>query len=191
MIPPYPLQWPDGTRRATTPGDAQFRTTRANAMDNVEKSLAAFARDSGIKVSDIQITSNVAGIRSAEPADTGVAVWFQWDGDLRCIAIDRYRKVDWNLQAIHHIIEADRTKIRHGGLEIVRASFRGMAFALPAPGSIPWWTTLGVKPDATPDQITAAYRTKARVQQLQMGNDDARAELNVARDKGLAERTGV
>jgi hypothetical protein len=187
MIPPFPLLWPEGQRRTQKPGDAQFRTTRSAAMDNVEKSLAAFARDSNIRVSGIQITSNVAGVRGEEPQDAGVAVWFEWDGDQRCIAIDRYRKVDWNLQAIHHIIEADRTKIRHGGLEIVRASFRGLAQALPAPGSIHWTATLGIGPDSTPDQITAAYRAKAR-ELGATGNDAARAELNVARDKALAER---
>ncbi len=47
---------------------------------------------------------------------------------------------------------------------------------------------LGISPDATPDQITAAYREKARALGAS-GDEAARTELNVARDKALAERT--
>jgi hypothetical protein len=51
-----------------------------------------------------------------------------------CIPVDRYAKVEANLQAIHHIIEARRTELRHGTLALVRATFTGFV-ALPAPGA--------------------------------------------------------
>ena len=182
MIAPYPLLWPDGVPRTAKPGDALFSTTRAKAMDNVEASLVAFGRDSGIKVGEVHITSNVAGLRGGEPDDAGVAVWFTWDGATRAIAVDRYKKVEWNLQAIHHILEADRTKMRHGGINFLRASFRSHIAALPAPGAKPWYEVIGVAASATPAEIDEAY--KARVRILAGQNDHAQlSELNVARDQ--------
>jgi len=187
LPPPYPLLWPEGQRRTGRPGEAQFRTTRHQAIQNVEKSLEDFGRDSGIRVGGVQITSSVAGLRSGEPADPGVAIWFFWDGDLRCIAVDRYSKVEWNLQAIHHVLEADRTKIRHGGLEMVRAAWRGLTLALRAPGDRPWHEVLGVPATATADQIDAAWKARAR-DLAARGDEVQMKELNVARDKAKKER---
>jgi DnaJ-domain-containing protein 1 len=95
----------------------------------------------------------------------------------------RYRLVEWNLQAIHHVLEAERTKLRHGGLDLVRTSFRGFA-ALPAPpGKKAWHDVLGVKPDAAPAQISEARKRLARVH-----HDDAAMmqAINVAHDDGMA-----
>lgn len=183
LPPPYPLAWPDGQRRTAKPGDAQFRSTRVQAIGNVETSLSAFGKDSGIKVSSIQITSNVAGLRGGEPDDRGVSVWFFWDGEMRCIAVDRYCLVEWNLQAIHHVLEAERTKLRHGGLDLVRTSFRGFA-ALPAPpGKKEWWQVLGVKPDANATQISEARKRLAR----EHHEDPAMMQaINVAHDEGMS-----
>lgn len=188
LIPPYPLLWPEGIPRTKEPGDAQFRTTRAAAMDNVESSLAALAKDSGIRVTAIAITSNVAGLRETQPKDPGVSVWFEWDGDMRCIAVDRYRKVEWNLQAIHHLIEADRTKIRHGGLAMVRAAYRGMSMIMALRGPEKGWREvlgLGSGP-VTPADVQAYYKARAR-ELAQRGDHLQLQELNVARDQALKE----
>jgi DnaJ-domain-containing protein 1 len=97
------------------------------------------------------------------PTDPGVAVYFRWDDDDRCFAIDRYTTVEANIQAMHHIIEAERVKLRHGGLTFVRASMATFA-GLPPPGKVASnavedpWTVLGVKQNDPPDVIKAAYR---------------------------------
>lgn len=182
---PYPLVWPESLPRSKNRGDAQFRTTLSAALDNVMKSLAAFGKDTGVPVSRINVTSNVAGLLNRAPSDPGVAVWFLWDGAGRCFAVDRYVKVEWNLQAIHHIIEAERTKLRHGGMNIVRQSFRSFAAALPAPGDKPWWQVIGCKPDASDDEMQAAYRARARELHAR-GDEGQMQELNVARDKARA-----
>lgn len=129
-FPPYPLAWPDGLPRTERKASSQFRTSLSAAINNVKKSLAAFGSDTGKAVSEVAVTSNVAGIAFEPPKDTGVAVWFEWEGAQRCIAVDRYPKVEDNLQAIHHILEARRTEMRHGGLHIVRQTFKGFV-ALP------------------------------------------------------------
>src|SRR5690606_25492676 len=101
------------------------------ALANVEDSLRRFAADSGKKIEGLVISSNVS-LGDRRPADPGVAVWFSWDGMQICIPVDRYTSVEANLQAIHHVIEARRTELRHGTLALVRATFQGFR-SLPAP----------------------------------------------------------
>lgn len=168
---------------------SQFRTQLKGALDNVQKSVAAFARDSGKKIEGLVISSNVT-LGVERPADTGVAVWFTWDGMTVCIAVDRYSKVEDNLQAIHHVIEARRTELRHGGLNIVRAAFSGFT-ALPSPAGArrrPWRDVFGYSSTelVTPDLIEARYRALARERHPDTGGStDAMAELNRARDEAL------
>ncbi|MGL5446578.1 MAG: J domain-containing protein [Rhabdaerophilum sp.] len=186
-IPPYPLAWPDGLPRTENKAESQFRTSLSGALENVRKSLASFGGDTGRKVTDVVITSNVGGISLDAPKDTGVAIWFEWDGERRCIAVDRYRKVQCNLQAIHHILEARRTEMRHGGLHIVRQTFKGFA-ALPAPEQ--WWQVLGVAIQATAAEIKAAYRERAQTAHPDKGGSEAAmARLNAARDAGMQNPT--
>lgn len=190
MIPPYPVQWPEGQRRSERRRDSQFRTSLSKAMENVHRSLTKFGEDSGAKVTDIMITSNAA-IGNMRPADPAVAVWFRWDGDMRCIAVDRYPKVEDNLQAIHHVIEARRTEVRHAGIEVARRTFRGFRAALPGPddlGADPF-TLLGLARPAREEQIRGAWRERVRKARLD-GKEDLVTRLNIARDKALAEAAG-
>ena len=186
-LPPYPLTWPDGLPRTERKAGSQFRTSLSAAIKNVQKSLAAFGADTGRAVSDVSVTSNVAGIAFEPPKDTGVAVWFNWEGAQRCIAVDRYPKVEDNLQAIHHILESRRTEMRHGGLHIVRSAFKGFV-ALPAPaGAKSWREVLGLTGQVTAVQIDQAYRSKAPSAHPDTGGSAAAmAELNRARAEAKA-----
>ena len=158
----YPLAWPDGWTRTKHPGKSKFKKTLPGALANVEKSLELFAKDSKEKIAGVVISSNVT-LGSFNPKDAGVAVYFEWSGIATCIAVDRYLKVEENLQAIHHCIEAERVKLRHGGINLVRAAFRGYA-SLPPPGSggslVDWWVVLGVKKDAPRGAVEQAYKSK-------------------------------
>ena len=66
-------------------------------------SVRLFGTDPGKTVTEVIPSSNVTGIAGKAAADPGVAVWFTWQGEYRCIAVDRYSKVEWNLQAIHRV----------------------------------------------------------------------------------------
>jgi len=178
----FPLAWPPAFPRSTRRETGQFKTTLEGALRNVEDSLRRFGADSGKVVSALVISSNYTlGVRS--PADPGVAVYFTWDGLQVCIPVDRYATLAANLQAIHHIVEARRTELRHGTLHVVRATFRGFA-ALPAPGGKPWWNVLDVPSMATREQIDAAYRRLAAERHPDRGGSDTMmAELNAARDE--------
>lgn len=188
MTTAYPLTWPDGLPRSERKATSQFKTTLSVALNNVQSALNAFGRDSSKPVSNIVLSSNVT-LGSAMPADTGVAAWFTWEGSQRCIAVDRYPKVQDNLQAIYHILEARRTEMRHGGLNIVRQTFKGFV-ALPAPeGSKGWREVLGfgVSEPVKLAEAEQAYRVKASLAHPDKGGTtEAMAALNRARAEAKA-----
>lgn len=187
----FPLTWPNTMPRTRTSVKSQFRTSLNSALGNVRNSLIAFSRDSGKKIEGLVISSNVT-LGEQKPTDPGVAVWFSWDGLSVCIAVDRYPKVEDNLQAIHHVIEARRTEFRHGGLHIVRATFTGFA-ALPSPAGThkkPWRDVLGFHDVQLPSKgaIDSAWREKAKAAHPDTGGSaDAMAQLNRAREEALRE----
>lgn len=182
----WPLSWPEGFPRAREREKGQFRTTLAGALENVRSSLLAFGRDSGSPVAGIVLSSNVS-LGESRPADPGIAVWFTWDGEQRCIPVDRYDTPAANLQAIHHVLEARRTELRHGTLSLVRATFKGFIPALPAPGR-PWREVLGLGAHPGLAAIETAYRELARARHPDAGGShEAMAELNAARAAALKE----
>ena len=189
----FPLSWPPGFPRKQYRDAGQFKTTLASALKNVQDSLRKFASDSGKKLDGLVISSNVT-LGVMNPADPGVSVWFTWDGLQVCIPVDRYTKVEANLQAIHHIIEARRVELRHGTLALVRASFAGFK-ALPAPAGKDWRSVLqfvekGNVP-ITKDDVIRAHRNLAGLHHPDKGGSDAKmAELNAARDQALKEIEG-
>lgn len=187
---PYPLQWPEHMPRfKASRENGQFRTSLSTAIKNVRDSLRRFAADSGKSMADVVISSNVT-LGADHPKDPGVAVWFVWDGMTVCIPVDRYAKVEANLQAIHHIIEARRVELRHGTLALVRASFSGF-LALPAPAARSWRDVLEIVTSGpiVEDNVEQAYRrlAKARHPDSPGGSTKAMAELNIARDQALKE----
>lgn len=186
----FPLTWPATMPRTKTPVKSQFRTSLNGALNNVRDSLFAFSRDSGKKIEGLVISSNVT-LGEQKPADPGVAVWFTWDGLSVCIAVDRYPKVEDNLQAIHHVIEARRTELRHGGLHIVRATFTGFA-ALPSPDAKKSWREVllfgsdMLRPNR--DMVEKRYRELAKERHPDAGGSaEAMSELNAAKAEALKE----
>jgi len=156
----FPLEWPAGIARNARRQRANFRVTMSRAVEDTRDALRLFSRDTGKGVSEIVISSNVT-LGVSRPADPGIAMYFRWDGDMRCIAVDKYDRPEDNLRAIYYIIEARRLEHRHGGLAIVRAAFKGF-LALPPGAAGDWREVLGIGPDATFEEAQAAYRAKAR-----------------------------
>lgn len=159
----YPLHWPSDFPRTKSVTGSRFKTSIAGALKNVNDELRRFGSDSGKPVSSLVISSNVS-LAEQHPKDGAVAVYFRWENMDCCIAVDRYTYPEENLQAISLIVESQRTQLRHGGLNIVRASFRGFT-ALPPPADgkplaiANWWVTLGFKnAPTTLAEAEAAYR---------------------------------
>ena len=188
MTQAYPLHWPEAWPRTKSPQASRFKTTLHRAIGNVEDELQRFANDSGKKIEGLVISSNFS-LTERNPHDSGVAVYFTWDGIATCIAVDRYSKIEENLQAIFHCVEAERTKLRHGGLNLVRAAFRGYA-ALPPPGaSRPWRSVLGLGEGASLADAEAAFRrrSKERHPDKPGGSHEAMAELTAAMERARKE----
>lgn len=186
----YPLQWPDNIPRSIKREKSAFKTTLHSALNNVSDSLRKFGNDSGKAVTDIVLSSNCT-LGAARPADSGVAAWFVWAGESVCIPVDRYLLPEENLQAIHHIIEARRTELRHGTLHLVKATMKGFK-ALPPPlghkPRRPWTEVLDLPATAKKDEIETAYRTKAKQAHPDAGGSDAAMqELSQAKQEANSQ----
>lgn len=189
MTQAYPLHWPKEWPRTTKTGSSQFKTSLSGALNNVQKALAHFSNDSGKKIENMVISSNVT-LGEQKPSDPGVAIYFTWDGITTCIAVDRYTKVEDNLQAIFHVLEAERTKLRHGGLNLVRAAFRGYAALPPPSSSKPWWEVLMVDKNAHITVIEVKFKALAKKYHPDMGGDPNKmAELNNAYMEAKKEKS--
>lgn len=187
-ITAHPLAWPATFPRAKYRERGAFKTALPSAIKNVQGSLRMFASDSGKKLENLVISSNVSlGVDA--PADPGVAVWFTWDGLQVVIPVDRYQTVASNLQAIHHILEARRVELRHGTLALVRATFQGF-LALPAPEAAkPWRTVLKLPAGAVSElDLKGAYRREASAAHPDKGGSDmAMASVNAAYEQAKKE----
>lgn len=154
----YPLQWPEDISRTENPErNNRFDTTLHRAMGKVEKLLELMAKDSGIDITDITFTSNVT-LGTLNSEDKGVCVYYTWGTQQMCIPVDRYDRVEHNLIAIHHMLEADRTKVRHGGVEFVMAEKRGKMNLLGDGSKKNWWDVLDIGPHSSMSQISERYR---------------------------------
>lgn len=184
-IEAYPLKWPGGWPRTTRPETSRFKTTLAAALKNVNSSLKLFGSDSGRAVTEIVISSNVS-LGSDNPKDAGVSVWFMWDGELRSIPVDKYKKVQENLQAIHLIVESRRTELRHGGLHILRQAFAGFKALPERAGGKNCWDVLGIPQSKDRDKIMTRYRELLKTAHPDGGGtQELTDELIQAKDQAL------
>lgn len=213
MTQAYPLAWPEGWKRTPWTGqkEGQFRKgstnvsrgTTAKRIDmpeavkrlfyELERLGVKYPRDDAVISTNLRLNaSGLPRMDQGEPNDRGVAVyWKTPKGEPRVMAIDVYNRVADNIAAIAATLEAMRAIERHGGALVMDRAFSGFT-ALPAPtGKRPWWVVLGVNETASAEQIKAAW--KAGVAKYHPdkpgGSHDLVAEINAARDAGLAART--
>ena len=171
------------------------RKTELSMNDATVRVLSELER-MGIDRQDIVISTNIElrldGLPRSNrraPDDPGVAVYWRWSKgrgtETRCMAIDRYDRVEDNLAAVAATLDAMRAIERHGGATILDRAFMGFA-ALPAPES--WWQVLGLKgPSPTRQEIEQAHRRLIMEHHPDRGGDGEKAaRINRARDQGLA-----
>lgn len=121
----YPLAWPAALPRHE--GDRRTVGTLASlnrSMADLQDSLQLFASETGLPIARVIVSSNVT-LGDPRPEDPGVAVYFDWDGCPRCVAVDEFTTVESNLRAVYSFIERCRLDLRNGGLPIVRAVLHG------------------------------------------------------------------
>lgn len=206
----FPLCWPAGVARVAPSdrrraafahrGDSSLnQLTVYRALGRLNAEIAAFTRRGHnwrINPEKVVVSMNLRVRKDGgpvaeqkEPYDPGAAVYFELDGERRCVASDKWDRVADNIAGIAAAIGALRGLERWVNDANVRAAFKGF-LALPDPNRVDWRKILGVKNgDATPDGVRAAYRRLAveRHPDHEGGSEALMAELNLARDQALAE----
>lgn len=211
IIPRHPLHWPAGWRRteASQRERAKFSKSvrqygkhsdgREYAYDRKQALTIAEATQRvleelgrmGVASDDIVISSNLRlrldgmpASGQANPEDCGAAVYWRHGAGTRCMAVDRYDRVQDNLAAIAATLDALRAVERHGGATILDRAFTGFV-ALPAPRA--WWQVLELPgPNPTREQLESAHRRLISKHHPDKGGDaETAADINTARDQGM------
>lgn len=167
MAEAYPLAWPQGWPRAKEPESSKFKQTPEKARIFL---VAEVERLGGIY---LVISTNIELRRDGfpyanrrNPADRGVAIYFQLKGRSMVFACDRYKEVHDNMYAIGLTVEALRGIERWGASQMMERAFSGFtalppAIEMPA-AKRPWWEVLGVNVCSSPEQIRNARNELAR-----------------------------
>ncbi len=173
-----------GSKRVTMPA------ARERLLDQLER---LGATGDWIVSTNVELTNyGMPRAGRSEPADPGVAVYFQLRDKDRVLACDRWLTVAENIAAIAAHIDAIRRVDRYG-VGTLDQAFAGYD-ALPPPGAvakIPWRKVFGLDEAVTPNrgELDRLYRQMAQQfhPDLQGGSHDAMAMLNAARDEALQE----
>lgn len=197
----YPLSWPAGWKRAVSRQRAAFSTrtyvacgghSRAkpldigDGLDRLQDELGRLGATHVVISTNLRVNRDGSITRNqAMPTDPGVAVYFRVKGQQRCMACDVWTRIPDNMAAVAGTIKALRAVDRYG-VGTVEQAFAGYT-AIGHAAAADWWLELGVSPQATCEQIQAAYLAKARqVHPDAGGSHEAMARLNAARDAAIA-----
>lgn len=189
----YPLSWPAGRARASHRAASRFKVSSfTRVRDELLNELKLMKARNVILSSNLKLRLDGLPLANqAQPSDPGVAVYFTTaDGIDVAFACDRWRKIEDNMQAIAHTIDALRGIARWGTGDMVKAAFSGFA-ALPAArvASASWWDVLGVVQHAPGQVIHDAFRALVlRHHPDRGGEPDKMVEINRAYDSFKRER---
>jgi hypothetical protein len=157
----WPQQWPRTAARERT---SRYKVTCADARDRLLQQLKLLGATARIISTNIPVRNDGLPRRDiVEPADPGVAVYWEAEGKQHVIACDRWDKVRDNMRACGLAIEALRAMQRSGATQIMDKIYTGFA-ALPADaGASSWRSVLEFAADAviTADVLRKRYELLA------------------------------
>ena len=165
-----PLDWPRGWERTEWRRPGPFDDTtlyveingKGYGRNGVLAELRLLGADDVVVSTNLQLRRDgLPYSNQKQPADPGVAVWFNLGGEERVLACDRYDRVEQNLRAIVVHVAAMRGMERWGVGSMAQA-FAGFTPLPEQAGGRPWWEILGVERTASIGQIESAYRRRAR-----------------------------
>lgn len=176
MIDSFPLAWP--ALRPRTPGHkrrpAKFSLSLAAARDALLDELRLLGAKNIVVSTMCPVKRDGFLYADArEPADPGVAVYFDRPSGPFVIACDTYTRVRWNLRAVGVTVEALRAIQRHGATEMLEQAFTGFA-ALPPAGPRHWSDVFGVPRSASSEIVRAEYRHLVKQHHPDTGGDAER-----------------
>lgn len=192
-ITAYPLTWPAGWKRTPVPRRSQYGDrSLATARNAITHEVRLLGGTKLIISSNLELRlDGLPRSGQRQPADRGVAVYFQYKGRPVAFACDKWIAVEDNLWAIGLALGAIRQIERTGASEMLDRAFQGFD-ALPAPGQTAgesWWDVLGVSPDADAFDIRSAYRVLVKQHHPDTGGD-ATAFDRVQRAYDVAMKRG-
>lgn len=187
----YPLHWPTGWPRTKRPSPSRFDRDRSMsaATTALQEELDRLGATSPVLSANVVLRLD-GRPRSGQgqPDDRGVALYFKLKGKDCVLACDRWDRAECNVYAIAKHIEALRGQQRWGvgTLDQAFTGYRALPETAGQGINRPWWEVLGVGPDATVDEIQAAFRRRAKVCHPDRGGSStAWQELHAARDQAL------
>ena len=183
MTEAYPLQWPAGRPRTHYPAQSKFGVrTIDQAVRLVREEIRRLKGGSAVISSNMRLRlDGLPYSNQAQPQDKGVSVFFSYNDRSMCFSCDRWDKVQDNIYAIAKTIEALRGIERWGSGDMMQQAFTGFV-ALPPQESA--WYILGIKENASINEIEAAYKAKAKTEHPDAGGSTKRFQ----RVRGAYER---
>ncbi len=188
----YPLYWPEGWPRTELQKvkRAQFKDRSVfTARRELESEVRKFGGRELIISSNLELKlDGTPRSGQKQPADKGVAVFFERKNEPMALACDVYSTVEDNLWALVRTLDALRQIERDGSPALINRAFKGFV-ALPDPDARQWWEVLGVEKTAGNDEIKAAYRNLARRYHPDAGGDAVMFDqVQKAYDLAMAKR---
>src|SRR5688572_8743159 len=179
----FPLQWPAGQPRTASRNKGKFARTLTNARVQLIKEVQLAGG------SNILISSNYGGLSGREPADPGVAVYFNRRGKRLGMGCDRWLIVAHNLSALANTVEAMRGIDRWGCGHLMEQAFAAFE-ALPPPAA-GWRELLELGNKFCVADVEGAYRRLSKTYHPDAGGDAVKfTMLAEARKQALRELEG-
>ena len=165
MADAYPLSWPPHRPRTGHRQQSKFKVQSfARVRDELMNQLKLLGAKGIVLSTNLRLRQDGLPLASqANPEDPAVAVYFTYKTRQVCFACDRWRRIEDNMQAVRHTIDALRGIARWGTGDMVDAAFSGFK-ALPNESIVtapPWHMVLGVPENASAEAISDAFRLLA------------------------------
>ena len=190
MTEAYPLQFPEHKKRTNYPESSRFRVSSfAVVRDELMRELKMLGAKNVVLSTNIPLRQDgLPYANTRQPEDKGVAVYFSYKDKSMCFACDRWKKIEDNIQAVRHTINARRGIARWGSGDMLEAAFTGFQ-ALEAPLGKEWWDILQVNRNTTPEACELMYRQLSRKHHPDAGGSaEKMAELNNAISEARLEK---
>lgn len=174
QIDHYPLEWPLAYKRKEKRIDSKFD----QSPEKAQSFLRAEATRMGLK--NLIISCNVPQKKdgylwsdqcNAILKDPGVAIYFEYAGELKSMCCDTYKRVWENIYAIGKSIENLRAIDRYGVSDFLANAFMGFKQIPANVNGTKWWEILGLAQDATIEEIKVAYKTLAKTKHPDKGGN--------------------
>lgn len=193
MIESFPLSWPLGykTTKSHDRKQSRFDQTAEKVQKYLREELSRLGAEKIVISTNVQLRKDgyfYADMANSAIAEPGAAVYFQYKKKDIVMCCDQYLTVTDNIYAIAKSINAIRDMERWGVSDFIERTFAGFK-ALPVhTNGHKWWVVLGIKENASQEEIKAAYKALSKVRHPDVGGDPASfSALTEAYQQGIKQ----